>query len=144
MTPLEIAHSWRQLEGFLARIPDPILRNSIQLELEKRAINQWGYCPSEQQLYKEVKEEKIPELNDLEQSIYDRIQAFAQYGVDLRTKEDKQKLYNETFNRMCQFVNQGGTYYEIPEDIRCDSIKEIYDKAFDLVFNINLKELING
>lgn len=136
MTPLEIAHSWRQLEGFLARIPDPILRNSIRLELEKRAINQWGYCPSEQQLYKEVKEEKIPELNDLEQSVYDRIQVFTQYGVDLRTKEDKEKLYNETFNRMCDFINAGGTYFEIPDNIKCDSLRQIYDKAFRTVFDI--------
>lgn len=136
MTPLEIAHSWRQLEGFLARIPDPILRNSIRLELEKRAINQWGYCPSEQQLYKEVKEEKIPELNDLEQSVYDRIQVFTQYGVDLRTKEDKEKLYNETFNRMCDFINAGGTYFEIPDDIKCDSLRQLYDKAFRTVFDI--------
>ena len=136
MTPLEIAHSWRQLEGFLARIPDPILQNSIRLELEQRAINQWGYCPSQQQLYKEVKEDKKPELTDWEQSLYDRMQAFAEYGVDIRTQEEKHKLYNETFNRMCSFIDSGGVYSEIPDDIKCESIKQIYNDAFRTVFNL--------
>lgn len=136
MTPHEIAHSWRQLEGFLARIQDPILRNSIRLELEKRAVEQWGYCPAEQLIYKELKEDKKPELTDWEQEIYDRYLAFAQYGVDIRTQEDKNKLKNETFNRMCQFINAGGTYYDIPEDIRCESLSKIYDEAFNTVFNL--------
>lgn len=37
---------------------------------------------------------------------------------------------------MIDFINEGGTYWDIPENIRCDSLKAIYDKAFDIVFDV--------
>ena len=132
MTPYETAHAWRILEGILARIPDAILRNAFRKELEKRAVEQWGYCPTETETYKQGEK---PVLNELQQEIYDRIQTYHLYGVDVKTEEDKRKLRNETLNNMCEFINRGGTYWEIPKDIQCDSLKKIYDEAYEIVFS---------
>lgn len=132
MTPYETAHAWRILEGILARIPDAILRNAFRKELEKRAVEQWGYCPTETETYKQGEK---PVLNELQQEIYDRIQTYHLYGVDVKTEEDKRKLRNETLNNMCEFINRGGTYWETPKDIQCDSLKKIYDEAYEIVFS---------
>lgn len=132
MTPYETAHAWRVLESILARIPDAILRNAFRKELEKRAVEQWGYCPTETETYKQGEK---PVLNELQQEIYDRIQTYNLYGVDVKSDEDKRKLHNETLNNMCEFINRGGTYWEIPKDIQCDSLKKIYDEAYEIVFS---------
>lgn len=132
MTPYETAHAWRVLEGILVRIPDVFLRNAFRKELEKRAVEQWGYCPTETETYKQ---EEKPVLNELQQEIYDRIQTYNLYGVDVKSDEDKRKLHNETLNNMCDFINRGGIYWNIPEDIRCESLKKIYDEAEKIVFS---------
>lgn len=128
------AHKWRFIENILNKIPDAILRNNITYLLQQRAIKEWGFCPAESLIYKTVKEEDIPELNEDEQKVYDRCMAYLSYGVDIQTEQEKQALYNETFNRMCDFINKGGTYWEIPEEIQSPSLKSIYDKAFYEIF----------
>ena len=81
---------------------------------------------------------KTKKLTEAEQAIMDRINAYLEYGVDIRTEEEKQRLEAQTLNNMIDFIDKGGTYLEIPEDIRCDHLKEIYDKAFDIVFPTNI------
>lgn len=134
MITYDMAHRWRFIENILGKIPDAILRNNITYLLQQRAIKEWGFCPAESLICKQVKEEEIPELNEDEQKVYERCMAFLAYGIDIQTPEEKQVLYNETFNRMCDFINKGGTYWEIPENIQCESLKAIYDKAFYEIF----------
>lgn len=124
--------AWRYLEAMLERVKDPLLRNAMRLEFMQRARNEWGFCPTDTQLYKE--EEAVPELNEAEQAVLDRINAYLEYGVDIRTKEEKERLEAQTLNNMVEFIDSGGTYWDIPEDIRCDHLKEIYDKAFEIAF----------
>lgn len=124
--------AWRYLEAMLERVRDPLLRNAMRLEFMQRARNEWGFCPTDTQLYKE--EEVVPELNEAEQAVLDRINAYLEYGVDIRTKEEKERLEAQTLNNMVEFIDSGGTYWDIPEDIRCDHLKEIYDKAFEIAF----------
>lgn len=124
--------AWRYLEAMLERVKDPLLRNAMRLEFMKRARNEWGFCPTDTQLYKE--EEVAPELGEAEQAVLDRINAYLEYGVDIRTKEEKERLEAQTLNNMIAFIDEGGTYWDIPEDIRCDHLKEIYDKALEIAF----------
>jgi len=126
--------AWRTVENFLAGIRDPILRNCMRYEFEKKAVNDWGFCPAETETYK--KSDEVPVLSEYEQEIYDRMVAFELYGVDIRNKEDTEKLYNETLARMCDFVNSGGNFWQLPKDLQTKELKEIYDKAFDIIFDI--------
>lgn len=124
--------AWKWLERMLEKVQDPVLRNTMRLDFMKRARDEWGYCPVDTQLYKS--EDDVPELEDWEQEILDRINAYLEYGVDIRTEEEKQRLEAQTLNNMVEFIDSGGTYWDIPEDIRCDHLKEIYDKAFEIAF----------
>lgn len=126
--------AWRWLETMLDRVKDPLLKNTMRLEFMRRAREEWGFCPTDTQLYQQ--QDEVPELTEAEQAIMDRINAYREYGVDIRTEEEKQRLEAQTLNNMIDFIDKGGTYWEIPEDIRCDHLKKIYDKAFDIVFSI--------
>lgn len=139
MTVFEATRAWRQLEGYLALVQDPILRNSMRYEFEKRAVKEWGFCPAETLTYKEEIEK--PELTQEEQDIVDMIDAYLEYGVDPRTDEQKERtkrINDEALARMVRFVSEGHSYWEIPKDIRCDHIKEIYDKAMKIVFDVDV------
>lgn len=125
---------WKFLEAMLAKVTDPILRNAMRYEFEKRAKTEWGFCPAETQTYKD--DNSVPLLEPWGQEILDRINAYLEYGVDVRTDEEKQRLEARTLNNMIDFVDKGGTYWEIPEDIQCNSLKAVYDKAVDIVFDV--------
>lgn len=128
------AGAWRTIERFLSRISDPILENTIRGELRQRAIAEWGYCPDQTETYKDST--PLPDFTPEEQEIYDWIQAYLEYGVDVRTDEDKRRSYVATLNHMIAFIEGGGIYWEIPEEFRCDKLKEIYDSAFEIVFDV--------
>ena len=124
--------AWRYLEAMLGRIKDPLLRNGFRLEYMKRAREEWGFCPTDTELYQQ--QDEVPELTEAEQAVLDRINAYLEYGVDIRTDEEKQRQEAETLNNMVDLIERGGTYWDIPEDIRCDYLKEIYDKAVEIAF----------
>ena len=134
MNLMHTVRAWRQIEGYLSLISDPFLAAALRHEFAIRAKNEWGYCPGETQTHKD--DNDIPDLTEEEQRLVDIINANIDFSVDVRTDEEKHKLYVTTLNNMIDFVNRGGTYWEIPETIRCDSLKAIYDKAFNIVFNI--------
>ena len=133
MNRMELVKRWKYIEAFLEKVTDPILKNVLRYEFQERAIRDWGFCPAEIILPKKETETE-PELMPFEQPVYDRIRAYLTYGVDIRTDEEKHKLENETLNSMIDFINRGGTYWDIPENIRCPSLKKIYDNAFEIVF----------
>ena len=113
---MNIGHTvsaWRLIEAYLSKIKDPILRNGLRYEFEKKAINEWGYCPAETQSYKA--EDVKPELNE---------------------EEEKDHLHKVTLSNMIDFINSGKTYLDIPSDIRCPSLQKIYNEAFNIVFDI--------
>lgn len=129
--------SWKKLESYLSKIIDPLLQNALRHEYAMRAKREWGFCPANMKCAVEDSHEDIlSELTDDERALYERIQTYLEYGVDMITEEEKRKLNIETLNNMIHFIETGHTYWEIPEEIRCDSLKEIYDRAFDIVFDV--------
>ena len=134
MDLMHTVRAWRTIEGYLSLISDPFLAAALRHEFTQRAKNEWGYCPGDTQTYKD--NEDIPELEPWEQDFVDKVNAYLEYGVDITTEEEKRRLDAVTLNNMIDFINKGHTYWEIPEDIQCESLKEIYDKAFDIVFDV--------
>lgn len=129
--------SWKKLESYLSKIIDPLLQNALRHEYAMRAKREWGFCPANMKCAVEDSHDDIlSELTDDERALYERIQTYLEYGVDMITEEEKRKLNIETLNNMIYFIETGHAYWEIPEEIRCDSLKEIYDRAFDIVFDV--------
>ena len=137
MDVMDKVRAWKKLESYLSKITDPILQNSLRHEYAMRAKREWGFCPANMTCAVEDNPEDIlSELTDDERMLYERIQTYLEYGVDMMTEEEKHKLDVKTLNNMIDFIEKGHTYWEIPEEIQCDSLKEIYDKAFDIVFDV--------
>lgn len=134
MDLMHTVRAWRTLENYLSRIADPFLAAALRYEFSQRAKAEWGYCPGDTQAYKDS--EDIPELTDEEQRMVDVIQANIDFGVDIRTDEEKQRLHTATLNNMIDFINKGGNYWQIPADMQCEALKKIYDEAFDIAFSI--------
>ena len=135
MDVMDKVRAWKQLESYLSKIVDPILQTSLRREYAMRAKREWGFCPADmKEAYRE--EDVIPELNEEERALYERIQTYLEYGVDPWTEEDKRKSHVRLVNEMVQFINEGHIYWEIPEELRSDSLKEAYDEAFDIVFDV--------
>lgn len=134
MDLMHTVRAWRTIENYLSLISDPFLAAALRHELTQWAKKEWGYCPGDTQTYKDNQD--IPELEPWEQEFVDRVNAYLEYGVDVMTEEEKQRADTVTLNNMIDFINKGHTYWDIPEDIQCESLKEIYDKAFDIVFDV--------
>lgn len=135
MDVMDKVRAWKQLESYLSKIVDPILQTSLRREYAMRAKREWGFCPADmKEAYRE--EDVIPELNEEERALYERIQTCIEYGVDPWTEENKRKSHVRLVNQMIQFIEEGGIYWEIPKEIRSDSLKEAYDEAFDIVFDV--------
>ena len=135
MDVMDKVRAWKQLEAYLARITDPLLQASLRKEFSMRAKKEWGYCPADMKAaYRE--DDVVPDLTDEERELYERIQTYLEYGVDPWTEEDKRKSHVRLVNEMIQFINEGHIYWEIPEEIQNDSLKEAYDEAFDIVFDV--------
>ena len=133
----DTVRAWRQIEYYLSLVKDPILRNAMRYEFEKRAVRDWGYCPAETQTYKD--DGKMPELNEDEKEMLDVINGYLEYGVDARTEEQKARAQHEITkarNNMVEFINTGHTFWDIPEELRTDAIRALYDEAFEIVFNV--------
>lgn len=134
MDLMHTVRAWRTIENYLSLISDPFLAAALRYEFTQRAKDEWGFCPGDTQTYKDNKD--IPPLEPWEQEFVDRVNAYLEYGVDTITEEEKRHADAVTLNNMIDFINKGYTYWDIPEDIQCESLKEIYDKAFDIVFDV--------
>ena len=137
MDVMDKVRAWKHLESYLSKIVDPILQTSLRRDFAMRAKREWGFCPANMKCAVEDNPEDIlSELTDEERALYERIQTYLEYGVDPWTEEDKRKSHVILVNEMIQFINEGHTYWEIPEEIQSDSLKEAYDEAFDIVFDV--------
>lgn len=130
MNVKETAIAWNYIEKMLSGITDPILRNAYKYELEGKAVREWGYCPSDTQTYKELGEK--PQLTKDQQRIVDIIDGYLEYGVDIRTKKEIEDLQRETVQNMFFFVEHNGKYEDIPDDIKCDSLKKLYEETLEI------------
>lgn len=132
MDSMTAVRTWRTIEQYLSLISDPFLVNAVRHEFEKRALRDWGFCPTG---VKDIKED-VPELTKEEQRMVDIINAKIEYNVDIRTNDEKQKLHTATLNNVIDFINKDGNYWQIPADMQCEALKKIYDEAFDIAFDI--------
>lgn len=128
MTPQEVATRWKWLKSQVAKIQDPVFRDCVMAEYQKRAVAEWGYCPDKTE-YKDKEEEVI--LSPEEQKFLQKIEMAQRFGV---WKKDE-NVEKEARTRMCQYIEQGGKYEDLPEDIKCPSMHKFYIEC--LIKNID-------
>lgn len=118
------AQAWKFLKEQTARVRDPILRNVMIAEFRKRALNEWGFDPETTN----ISTDSDVSLTDWEQDFVQDIQDTISYGFDTR-EEKRKKILDETCACMQQFVNDGHTLSDIPEELRTPFITDLYLKC---------------
>ena len=123
MTPQEKAQAWKNLKQMVAKVIDPTLRTMMIAEFRQRAIRDWGFDP---ETSAPAQPNRV-DLNDWEKALIQDIKDHAEYGVDLHNRTNPKQ---EAHNRMLAFIDGGGTLLDIPEDIRTEYIKNLYNQCF--------------
>lgn len=118
------AQAWKFLKEQTAKVRDPILRNVMIAEFRKRALNEWGFDPETTN----ISTDSDVSLTDWEQNFVQDIQDTISYGIDTREGKRKETLV-ETCACMRQFVNDGHTLSDIPEELRTPFITDLYLKC---------------
>lgn len=116
----QYAQAWKFLKQQLARVIDPILRNTMLAEFKQRALSEWGFDPDNGKL---AQDEDIV-LQDWEQDLLQDIERFQTYGI--KNKARMKAVEAEAIENMRQFIRDGGSLADIPADIRSPHIDELY------------------
>lgn len=116
----QYAQAWKFLKQQLARVIDPILRNTMLAEFRQRALSEWGFDPDNGEL---AQDDDLV-LQDWEQDLLQDIERFQTYGIKNKTK--MKAVEAEAIENMRQFIRNGGTLADIPADIRSPYIDELY------------------
>jgi len=133
MTPQEKTQAWKQLKELVGKVVDPTLRTFMMGEYRNRAIAEWGIDPENT---KTPSPNKI-EFDDWEKAALEDIKDFKEYGVDLHSRSDSET--REAHNRMLDFIDHGGTLFDIPADICTENIKNLYFQCLDEWINNLIK-----
>ena len=118
------AQAWKFLKEQTAKVRDPLLRNAMMAEFRKRALNEWGFDPETGDL---------PTINDVkkddwEEEFVEDMAVAEKFNIDTR-EEKRKKTLDETCACMQQFINNGHTLVDIPEELRTPFITNLYLKC---------------
>lgn len=131
----EIVKAWKFLESQINLIKDPILKNSIFAEYKLRALKEWGFFPKTGQIIK-----KEIQLDDWEKELVEDIEKHKLYEIDTRV-EKRKKTNIEAKNRIYSFIERGGRFRDLPEDLQNKHILKLYLDTFQEIITDNIKIL---
>ena len=131
MNDYQKLQSWNKIKDMLKNIIDPKANRLYHDTLVLKAIREWGFNPEKPD--KLIKQENI-ELTDYEKKMLKQIKAAQEYGIDIRTQEEKDNLDKEFRLSMLDFVRKGGSLDELPDNLRYS--KCIIDGYFEAVKKI--------
>lgn len=119
------ATRWKKITEYTNRIKDPVLKESILAEYQQRAIQEWGFCPDKSN----YKPQKI-ELDPWQEQFLKKIKAGMEYGVFIKDEQ----TFKEARIRMADFIEKGGKFTDLPEDLQNIHIAKLYmDVMFEKI-----------
>ena len=132
----DVATKWKWLKSQISLIKDETLKKVIFAELRKRAFEELGFDPENTKINTN---QKII-LDDWEKELLEDIQKQKIYEIDTRTEKRKQTAI-EAKNRMYDFIESGGSFKDLPEDLQNKHIAKLYLDTFIEIIKNNLEIL---
>lgn len=123
MKELEQIKVWEELKACINKIIDQKTRKMAYRALLVRFMKEYGFNPEKP--VSAQKNNASVDLDDWEQELLNDIKDSKTFGFDTR-EEKRKKTAKEAHARMMQFIETGGTLADIPEDIRTDTIINLY------------------
>ena len=117
--------AWKDLENAVNKIQDKVLLNTMMAELKQKALKEWGFFPKTGQL---AKKEEI-KLDKWEKEFVEDIKKTEDFEIDVR-KEKRKETEKEAHIRMADFIEKGGKFSDLPEDLQNKYIAKLYIDVF--------------
>lgn len=124
MNELEKIRVWHALKDQIGKIYDYKTRSVYYKAFLARACSQWGFNPEKPG--QPIQNESV-ELDDWEKEFVEDIKDSITFGFNVR-KQKQNREFIETRRNMREFIQQGGTLKDIPENIKSKNIVDIYVK----------------
>lgn len=135
----EYIKAWKWLQGQLQAIPDPSLRKLYHDTFVLKAIKDWGFNPEHPDKINTNAINKAI-LDDQDKRLLERIKAYIDYGVDIRTDEERaeeKRIEKENKLKMYQFIKDGGTFADLPDDFKHSKyIRDLYFEQLKKVYEV--------
>lgn len=130
--------AWKWLKEQVGHIQDPTLRNAIMAEYRKRAMRDWGYCPETAP----VPKNPVIDLEDWEKDFVADIEKTIEYELDI-SADKRQEAKKEALVRMKDFINKGGSWHDLPADLRNEHTAKLYNSAFFEIIDEAMQNIEN-
>ena len=128
--------AWKWLTAQVKGVQDPTLRNAFMAEFRKRAMREWGYCPETAT----VPKNPVVELEDWEKEFVSDIENTIEFELDVGA-EKRKEAQKEAMARMKDFINRGGSWYDLPNDLKNTHTAKLYNSAFFAIIDEALQDL---
>ena len=125
MNEFEKIRTWNALKEEINKIYDYKTKALYHKALLVRAYSEWGFNPENPQ--QQIQPESV-ELDGWEKELVEDIHDSIVFGIDVRA-EKRQKTDLECKSQMLSFYREGGRWQDIPEQIRCESLKNLYNEC---------------
>ena len=116
MKPTKCVKAWKFLMDCCDKVKDPVLASAMREEFRQRALREWGWCPEAPTRVKQVP------LEDWEEEFVRGVKAAQTFGVI----PDGFSKIKETKARMYMMMEEGKTYWDIPQDIQSDFLRKLW------------------
>lgn len=119
------AQAWNELEKLMAKIADPVLRNSARAYFQQRAKEDWGYCPDTHATVETNTNDVL--FTPEEEEFYERLLMAQKYGVYVPSNKEEptlEQMIREDFNN-------GYCFEMLPDNLKTPEVKEIYDRLME-------------
>lgn len=121
----EYAQKWKWLKSQVNLVQDKTLRIAMMAEFRKRALRDWSFDPEDGRIT--AKNESV-ELDSWEEEFVNDIKKANMFEINTRANKQKQTA-KEAHARMMMFIEQGGRLEDIPDDIRSNTIDNLYHEC---------------
>lgn len=128
----QAAKAWKFLMACTEKVKDPVLASAMREEFRQRALREWGWCP-------EKTEEQVL-LDEWEEQFTKDIKDTIDYDVDVREKQREQEI-KETKARMYMMIEEGKTYWDIPQEIQSDFLRKLWIEVENVWLANNLENV---
>lgn len=123
MKKLQQVKAWNWLMEQVSKMPDHNLRLAATQEFRERAMREWGWCPGNDGVQETPT--KLEDFDGWEREFFEELNALINYDIDVSKDKRKANLV-EARQHMLQFIKEGDTLLDIPDDIRTDTIVELF------------------
>lgn len=131
--------AWNNLKEYIKNIHDNKTRKIYYTALLSKAIEEYGFNP---ETAKVSKNENNVVLDDWEKEFVEDIHKTQMYQLDVRA-EKRKRTHKEALARAKLFIQQGGSYSDLPDDLKNEHTAKLWLEAMDMLLDEINEQIAN-